>query len=293
MSASAMEPVRATEAHGFGFVGKNEGSHSAVSWAAVAAGAFVAAALGLILLALGAGAGLSSLSPWSTSGMTPSTVGMGALVWITATEVIASAIGGYMAGRLRTRWVDVHSDEVYFRDTAHGFLSWAVALILTAAFLTSAASRMVGGEARNEGAARAEQPSDGVDRYFVDQLYRSGPGVPPTDVAADAAMRAEGGIILGHSLRQREMSAADKTYLAGSVATRTGLSTVDADKRVSDVFAQAQQTIDTVRKAAAHALYWLFVALLLGAFSASVAATLGGKQRDLAHVHEHPLEPTP
>jgi len=217
---------------------------------------------------------------------------MGALVWITAIEVIASAIGGYMAGRLRTRWVDVHSDEVYFRDTAHGFLSWAVALILTAAFLTSAASRMVGGEARNEGAARAEQPSDGVDRYFVDQLYRSGPGVPPTDVAADAAMRAEGGIILGHSLRQREMSAADKTYLAGSVATRTGLSTVDADKRVSDVFAQAQQTIDTVRKAAAHALYWLFVALLLGAFSASVAATLGGKQRDLAHIHEHPLEPT-
>src|ERR1035437_9629358 len=122
MSASAMEPVRATEAHGFGFVEKNEGSHSA----------------------------------WSTSGMTPSAVGMGALVWITAIEVIASAIGGYMAGRLRTKWVDVHSDEVYFRDTAHGFLSWAVALILTAAFLTSAASMMVGGEARSEGAARAE-----------------------------------------------------------------------------------------------------------------------------------------
>jgi hypothetical protein len=258
----------------------------------VAAGAFVAAALGLILLALGAGAGLSSLSPWSTSGMTPSAVGMGALVWITAIEVIASAIGGYMAGRLRTKWVDVHSDEVYFRDTAHGFLSWAVALILTAAFLTSAASMMVGGEARSEGAARAEQSSGGVDRYFVDRLYRSEEGVPPTVVAADAAMRAEGGIIFGHSLRQREMSADDKAYLVRSVATRTGLSTVDADKRVSDIFAQAQQTVDAVRKAAAHALYWLFVALLLGAFSASIAATLGGKQRDLAHIHEHPLEPT-
>src|ERR1019366_2529789 len=105
--------------------------------------------------------------------------------------------------------------------------------------------------------------------------YRSEQGVPATVVAADAAMRAEGGIIFGHSLRQREMSVDDKAYLARSVATRTGLSTVDA-----------------VRKAAAHALYWLFVALLLGAFSASVAATLGGKQRDLAHIHEHPLEPT-
>src|ERR1700675_4981005 len=144
MSASAMEPVRAPDARGFAVVGKNEGSHSAVSWAAVAAGAFVAAALGLILLALGAGAGLSSLSPWSTSGMTPSAVGMGALIWIMGIEVIASAIGGYLAGRLRTKWVDVHSDEVYFRDTAHGFLSWAVASVVAAALLGSAASSILG-----------------------------------------------------------------------------------------------------------------------------------------------------
>src|ERR1019366_3697474 len=123
MSASAMEPVRATDAHGFAFVGKNEGSHSAVSWAAVAAGAFTAAALGLILLALGAGAGLSSLSPWQASGLTPSAVGLSAVLWITGVEIVASALGGYMAGRLRTKWVNVHSDEVYFRDTAHGFLS--------------------------------------------------------------------------------------------------------------------------------------------------------------------------
>jgi hypothetical protein len=137
MSATVLEPLRIITAHGEDVAGKNEGSHSAVSWAAVLAGAFVTAALGLILLALGAGMGLSSLSPWSASS---AAAGKVAFLWIAGLEVVASAIGGYMAGRLRTKWVDVPSDEVYFRDTAHGFLAWCVAFVLTAGFLTSAAS---------------------------------------------------------------------------------------------------------------------------------------------------------
>jgi hypothetical protein len=284
MSASAIEQIRAVDGHGFAFAGRNEGSHSAVSWAAVAAGAFVAAALGLILLALGAGAGLSSLSPWSASAISPNAVGMRALAWIAGIEIVASAVGGYMAGRLRTKWVDVHSDEVYFRDTAHGFLSWAVALVLTAAFLTSAASMMVGGETRGASSARSETGADGADRYFVDQLYRV--DQPATTIAftADANLRSEVGTILAHAIRQRELNAADKSYLDASVASRTALSAADADKRVTDVFAQAQQAVDTARKTTAHALYWLFVALLLGAFASSAAATLGGKERDRAHV---------
>jgi hypothetical protein len=284
MTASAIEQIRTVDGHGFGFAGKNEGSHSAVAWAAVAAGAFITAALGLILLALGAGAGLSSLSPWTASAASPAAVGTGALAWIAGIELVASVVGGYMAGRLRTKWVDVHSDEVYFRDTAHGFLSWAVALVLTAAFLTSAASTMVGGEARGTAPMRAEQGTDGIDRYFVDQLYRV--DQPATTVAftADANLRSEAGMILAHSIRQREISAADKSYLDASVASRTGLNATDADKRVTGVFAQAQQAVDTARKATAHALYWLFVALLLGAFASSAAATLGGKERDRAHV---------
>jgi hypothetical protein len=272
--------VRITDAREGEFAGKIEGSHTAVSWPAVAAGAFAAAALGLILLALGAGAGLSSLSPWQTSGLTPSAVGLGAVLWITGVEIVASALGGYMAGRLRTKWVNVHSDEVYFRDTAHGFLSWAVALVLTAAFLTSAASVMVGNEARGATASRAEQTGEGADRYFIDELYRAEPNVVP----ADAAVRSETGMIFMHALRQRELAAADKSYIVLSVAARTGLTPSAAEQRVTDVFAQAQQALDTARKAAAHALYWLFVALLLGAFSASIAAIFGGRHREFAHV---------
>src|ERR1035438_6184862 len=127
---------------------KNEAHSSGVSWAAVIAGAFVAAALSLILLALGTGLGLSSVSPWSNAGASASTVGKAAIVWLIVMQIIASAMGGYLAGRLRTKWANIHTDEVYFRDTAHGFLAWAVALVITAAFLASAATSMMGAAAQ-------------------------------------------------------------------------------------------------------------------------------------------------
>src|SRR5450830_2013313 len=119
---------------------KNEAHASGVSWAAVMGGAVVAAALSLILLALGAGLGLSSVSPWSNVGASASTIGTAAIMWLILMQVISSSMGGYLAGRLRTKWANIHTDEVYFRDTAHGFLAWTVALVVTAAFLTSAAT---------------------------------------------------------------------------------------------------------------------------------------------------------
>jgi hypothetical protein len=147
---------------------------------------------------------------------------------------------------------------------------------------------MVGGDERGTTAARSQQTADGVDRYFVDQLYRANQVTVPVAAPADAALRSEVGMILAHSIRQRALSAGDKSYLDASIAARTGLSAADADARVTDVFAQAQQAVDAARKTAAHALYWLFVALLLGAFSASAAATLGGRERDRAHIPATP-----
>jgi hypothetical protein len=133
---------------------KKEAYSSAVSWAAVIAGAFVTAALSLSLLALGTGIGLSSISPWSNVGASASTVSKAAIIWLIVVQIVASALGGYLAGRLRTKWVNVHTDEVYFRDTAHGFLVWAVGL-MAAAFLASAASSLVGGPAITGGPGSA------------------------------------------------------------------------------------------------------------------------------------------
>lgn len=120
------------------------GNDSAVSWCAVFAGAVACAALSLILLLLGTGFGLTMVSPWSSEGISSESFGVSSIVGITLISLAASALGGYLAGRLRTRWLNTHIDEVYFRDTAHGFLSWAVATLGTAALLTSVIGGIMG-----------------------------------------------------------------------------------------------------------------------------------------------------
>ena len=251
---------------------KNELNSTGVSWPAVVGGAFVTAAVSLILLALGAGLGFASVSPWSNAGASASALGAAAIVWLMFTQFASSSLGGYLAGRLRTRWPGVHTDEVYFRDTAHGFLAWAVALVITAAFLTSAAASMMGAAVqRNANADRQLNPTN----YFVDELFRSDSAEPANDSA-----RAEAGTILATALREGYVPPADQAYLIQMVDSKTGIGRPAAGDRVSRVFAQAQQTADTARKALAHSLLWIFVALLMGAFCASIAATIGGRQRD-------------
>jgi hypothetical protein len=271
MEQSARSPLIADQSSFRENSGKNEAYSSGVSWSAVIAGAFVAASLSLILLALGAGAGLSSVSPWN-AGSAAARLSFVAIIWLITTQIVASALGGYLAGRLRTKWVDIHTDEVYFRDTAHGFLVWAVGIVLTAAFLGSAGAAMVGSAPTGATGAQSEPHA-----YFVDRLLRSS---PPRPEPTDNVVRAEVGRIFTHALGQTDTAEDDKTYLASLVVAKTGLSRTEAEKRVSEVLEEAKQAADTARKAIAHSLYWLFLALLVGAFSASYAATVGGRQRD-------------
>jgi hypothetical protein len=264
------------------FAVTNDSNASGVSWAAVVAGAFVAASLSLMLLALGTGIGFSAVSPWANSGVSAPEVGMGAIVWLVLMQIIASSVGGYLAGRLRTKWVNVHTHEVYFRDTAHGFLVWAVGVVITAAFLASAATSVAGGAARGRAmtveSASSTQAQEGFSpgAYFTDELLR------PSAVNAnqDGSLRGEVGLILANAIREGNMPGGDRAFLAQVVVARTGVNEAEAEKRVDDVFAQARQATDKARKAVAHAMYWTFLALLVGAFCASFAATIGGKQRD-------------
>jgi hypothetical protein len=258
--------------------GKSEAHSSGVSWPAVIGGAFVSASMGLVLLSLGTGLGFSSISPWSSVGASASTVSKAAIAWLIITQIMASALGGYLAGRLRIRWTTVHTDEVYFRDTAHGFLVWAVGLVITAAFLASAATSFAGGTAqRTSNSSAAGQDALIPITYFVDTLLRSnGAVLERNEISERSAVEST----FVHALRQGAIPPSDKTYLARVVSARTGLSFGDAENRVSDVFAEAQQSMDHTRKALAHLSLWLFVALLSGAFFASYAGTIGGKQRD-------------
>jgi hypothetical protein len=268
---------------------RNEAHSSGVSWAAVFAGAFVAAALSVVLLALGTGLGLSSVSPWSGAGASASTIGVAAILWLIIMQVLSSSMGGYLAGRLRTKWASIHTDEVYFRDTAHGFLVWAVGLVLTASFLASAAASMVGmspssssaittAGAANNGISRDGSVSSDPNAYFIDSLFR-GNG-ERREAGGDFALRQEAGLIFANGLRLGALPPKDKNYLSEVVAAKTGVNEAEAQRRVSDAFLESQAAADAVRKELAHLSLWLFVALLIGAFCASFAATLGGAQRD-------------
>lgn len=280
-------PLNAETAHtGRVLVGSHDDrparSTSAVSWGAIAAGAAAAAALSLILLILGVGLGLSSVSPWANTGATATTLGVGTIVWLTVTQLLASAMGGYLAGRLRTKWVDAQADEVYFRDTAHGFLAWAVSSLATAALLASVIGSIVGGGVQAGatvagGAAVAAttavtgMPQDeegGSMAYLVDTLFRrdagatsapaaAPPGTEPMTTTAATGPSADpagthlnnerelaeiGRILAFHNLSE-PLPEDDVRHVGQLVAQRTGLSQADAEKRVTDTYARAQSQV--------------------------------------------------
>ncbi|MGL4966649.1 MAG: hypothetical protein ACRC67_35840 [Inquilinus sp.] len=274
-----------------------EAPRSAVSWGAIFAGAAVAAAVSLALMILGAGFGLSIVSPWSNSGVSAGTFAVTTAVGLVVIQWIASGLGGYVTGRLRTRWVGIHTDEVFFRDTAHGFLAWCVSTLLVAVLLASiafgtastsvqAGATVASGAAQGATAAVSTSAPGDPTGYFVDQLLRPPPGsqAAPAD-RADA--RQEVTRIMMNGAATGTLPAADKSYLAQIVASRTGLSQADAEKRVDEVIAQidataarAKQATDAARKAGLATAFATFLSLLIGAFIAAVSAALGGRLRD-------------
>ena len=221
---------------------------SGVSWPAIAAGAAAAAALTLLLTALGAGLGLSSVSPWADSGVSATTFKVGTGIYLCCVAVIASAVGGYLAARLRTKWAGVHSNEMFFRDTAHGFLAWAFATLLIASVLATATTHLVGGALQGAGAAagQAAQAANPA-QLSVDKLFRAGPGTPAaagTPSTAGNANAANADILRlwTSSFRNNgDLSADDRAYVARTVSARTGLSQAEAERRVNDVITEAKR----------------------------------------------------
>lgn len=281
-----------------------ESSLSAVSWGAIIAGAVSAAALTIVLILLGSGLGLTMVSPWTNQGIGITTFAVSAAIWMIVIQWLSSALGGYMTGRLRARWVGVHTDETFFRDTAHGLLAWALATLLVVYIASSglisavgtgvqAASNVASGAAMGASSSAASSANDNTGNnavsYFVDSLFRPN---DPTRLAApgeagDAEAAAQASRILIASAATGEMAPADQTYLGQLVSARTGLSEADATARVNTVLAQvnqaktkAQEAADATRKAGIGFALMAALSLVIGAFIASAAAALGGRLRD-------------
>ena len=256
---------------------------SAVSWPAIAAGGVASAALTLVLLAFGTGMGFAVVSPWPSSGVSATTFGIGAGLYLIVVAMMASSIGGYIAGRLRTNWVGVHGDEVYFRDTAHGLLAWALATVLGAAVLASTAASIIGtasgGVAQAVGmAAQSAGPADDA----LDRLLRVDPAAPRPPQGTPVSRAELLRLLTPQVAGKTEMVAPDRQYVVQVIAARTGLSQADADKRLTEVVLQARTAADTARKAALALSLWLTASLLMGALSAGLAATEGGRLRQAA-----------
>jgi hypothetical protein len=266
-----------------------ESPWSAVSWGAVFAGALVASTATLSLLFLCVGIGLTLVSPWTGQSASGATIGLSSGIGLVLVQWISAAFGGFVTGRLRTRWVGIHDNEVFFRDTANGLLAWCLSTLVVVLCLAAAATSIVRTGAQAVGAATAQASREAAPSmtdptgYLVDTLFRT---TGPTSQATGDP-RAEVTRIFVNAATSGEMPVADKTYLAQMVAQRTGLSQQDAERRVDDVVAKARaattaakEAADKARKATATASLLFFLSLLVGAFIACVAAALGASYRD-------------
>lgn len=257
------------------------GERSLVSWGAVIAGAIAACTLTLLLVALGVALGLTAVSPWSNEGVSATTFKVGAGVYMIVVAMIASAIGGMIAGRMRATWTGVDYNEVYFRDSAHGFLVWALATLLSASILGGVTTHVLGSTASGllSGAGTAASAAANPAESYVDGLLRND-NPSATSNADVSSTRAEFGRILTPVLKGGELTAEDRTYLGRVIAARAGITPADAEKRVADAVTRAKVAADDARKAASKFAFWLVASMLAGALSAILAAIEGGVFRD-------------
>ena len=180
--------------------------------------------------------------------MSGTTFKIGTGLYLIVIAMLSSSIGGYIAGRLRTRWTGVHSDEVYFRDTAHGFIAWAFASVLGAVLLASPASSLIGGAASGATQRPPLQQLSHPDRWTAMSIRCCAPTRLRLHNAGNVQdPRGEMTRLFTTSFRNGgELKPADRTYVAKVVAARTGLSQADAEKRVNDVVTQVKS--DTRRR---------------------------------------------
>lgn len=260
-----------------------ESSKSGIHWASILGGAAAAASISAILLPLGSALGFAATSAYNP-GESLVTFTAGMAIWLVVMQWASSGVGGYIAGRLRVKWADTHSDEVFFRDTAHGFLAWAVATLFTIGLAACVAMSTV-----NAGVQAASTVASGAVAsddlgYYADSLYRT---TTPATAASAADVSAETTRILANGAKTGVIPPADRAYLAAQVAARTGVSQAEAEARVNNTLAQidsakakATQAAEEARKAMVAFHTALCISLLVGAFIASVAAALGGRLRD-------------
>jgi hypothetical protein len=253
-----------------------------LQWGPIFAGAIAAAALALVLHAFAAAIGLavSSTAPtWRDA-----SIGLWLLsgLYLILAALASYGLGGYVAGRIRSRWEDgLGPDELEIRDGGHGLLVWALATLLTAAVALAAAQSLTRLAAPSGGQAGPATSVGGenIIAYDLDRLFRAADRRPDTDLTYS---RAEAARILLTAPGHSGLSDEDRAYLIRLVASRTGLAAPDAERRVNDVVARVRDNVARARRSTVMIAFLAGAAALLGAAAAWFAACLGGRHRDAA-----------
>ena len=247
-----------------------------VHWTPVFAGALVASALSLVLVAFGASLGLSVASTAPTWRDTSPTLTLLSGLYLVLTALVSFGFGGYVAGRLRTTWdPELHQEFVEFRDGTHGLLSWALAVVisgLVAAVVATAISSKSVAPATTPAASTGEA----LIAYDLDRLFRS----ERREQGNIAYSRAEATRILLAATSRAGMKPDDRDYLTRLVASQTGIAQPEANRRVEEAIASATLAVKRARQSGVILGFSIAVSLLLGAAAAWCAASLGGQHRD-------------
>ncbi len=250
-----------------------------VQWGPVFAGALAAAALASVLHTFAGAIGLAvsstaptwrdaSIALWILSGL-----------YLVLVALAAYGLGGYVAGRLRSRLAPASADEIEFRDGVHGLLVWSLATLLTATllvFAASAATRLAAPSAGPIGPATSVA-GENIIAFDLDRLLRGERRQGDADVAYT---RAEAARILLTASSHAGVNAEDRAYLTRLVAARTGLGQPDAERRVDTAIARAKDNIARARRSTVILAFMAGAAALLGAAAAWFAAGVGGQHRD-------------
>jgi hypothetical protein len=269
-------------------------SLSFVEWSAVIAGAVLAAALSFVLLTFGTAIGLSATSPWPGSGLSAKVIASLAAFWAMAQQIGSVMVGGYVAGRMRSRWHE-SGHEAEFRDGLHGALVWAVGVLISAllVFATAGVAARTGAELAGSAAGTAASNTNAMDAVLDTMLRptstaQAATPSAPASVATGAPARGAGGDeiraemsrILASSVTSGSISPESRTRLAQLVSQRTGISQQEAERRVDNAVNAARAAADKIRRAAVLTGFITATGLILSLGAGWWAAMRGGHHRD-------------
>jgi hypothetical protein len=252
---------------------------SFLQWTPVFAGALVASAVSLVLIAFGTAIGLGIVSSSPTWRDTSPALTMVSGLYLLLAALVSFGIGGYVAGRLRERWdPSAHSDVIEFRDGTHGIVAWALAVVITG-IVAAVSVASLGSKTAPPATSSSTIAGEPLIAYELDRLFRGDRRAVEGDITY---ARAEAGRILLAAPGRQGITPDDKAYLARLVAARTGIAPPDAERRVEDAITATTTAVQKARRSAVILGFATAVSLLAGAAAAWYAACAGGRHRDNA-----------